>query len=106
MKFVNNNNFILFISILFLSCEVFYPYEDDCGVVDGSNKLIAGQCYDTHQGAMNDIDVSCCDSDYSCVSYLDDDSPSCDSQTMCCTCGGGYVADGTEDCPLNPEIHN
>ena len=57
MKFVksNKNNLILFISILFLSCEVFYPYEDDCGVIDGDNSSCADFC-----GVPNGDHSSCC----------------------------------------------
>jgi len=110
MKFVksNKNNLILFISILFLSCEVFYPYEDDCGVIDGSNKIVAGTCFDTDHGITDEYGDGCsiynkydfyCDSEYR---YGDSNF---NPYELCCGCDGGYIADGTEDCPYNPEIH-
>jgi len=68
MKLVNNNILILFISIFFLSCEVFYPYEDDCGVVDGDNSCL--DCAGVPRGNAELDYCGVCDGTNECANVL------------------------------------
>ena len=74
MKFVksNKNNLILFISILFLSCEVFTPYVDECGVTDGDNSSCS-DCAGTPNGnAIYDFCGVCSGGGLSCNFFTND----------------------------------
>ena len=74
--------------------------------MNGTNKLVMGKCYDTNYGTKNDIDIGCGEAKTIdiCEDYLDDDTPNFNSSEMCCECGGGYTADGTEECSDFPEL--
>ena len=69
MKFVISKNFnlLLLISVFSLSCEVFTPYVDECGVVDGDNSCI--DCAGTLNGNAAEDNCGVCDAnlDNNCV---------------------------------------